>query len=548
MSAISNEYFDNLVPLYPRETLPSHRSGENFVAVTKGSPGVMPSDEVPFRDELVRQSKQEAEDRARIQAQRLSSEAGVQTDGTLYWLNAKNNKPLIEVEDFKGQDMTDSTGKTGKEVSSFGSGMSENEIATTTEGGTRVSVQSLPTNQAIGVPGAVVNLLNIETKNGLQIQMNLDQNVRITDLEDGGVSLYFPDTGETKTFGADGNVTTDKGEKSDTLEGTTGNDILINIDKSTVDAGEGNDTVFNFSNNAVINGGGGDDKIFLPGQTENVIVNTGGGNNTVYGGQVRNALINAQGSNDKLNASRVYNTNIQASGNLTVEMRDFRDGNLKSAGDMSATIGLASGTRIQVGGKNEGQADSPNNSYAKLQAKANIFISGFNDSFLKTGDGDDNIIITGADNSVINTGGGNDTLSIRHSYNSVIDMGDGDDKLIALGISGSKVSMGKGNDTVLVNSAGGQSTIDTGEGNDKLYFGNMDGVKLGIDATQDKIFDSYSGFLYPYFEDPTQENWNAMVDIAHRYEKTQLFKNYQGQSISMILGSGIRDGNVSFNV
>lgn len=410
MSAISNEYFDNLVPLYPREALPSHRSGENFVAVTKSSPGTVSSDEVPFRDELVRQSKQEAEDRARIQAQRLSSEAGVQTDGTLYWLNAKNSKPLIEVEDFKGQDMTDSTGKTGKEVSSFGSGMSENEIATTTEGGTRVSVQSLPTNQAIGVPGAVVNLLNIETKNGLQIQMNLDQNVRITDLEDGGVSLYFPDTGETKTFGADGNVTTDKGEKSDTLEGTTGNDILINIDKSTVDAGEGNDTVFNFSNNAVINGGGGDDKIFLPGQTENVIVNTGGGNNTVYGGQVRNALINAQGSNDKLNASRVYNTNIQASGNLTVEMRDFRDGNLKSAGDMSATIGLASGTRIQVGGKNEGQADSPNNSYAELQAKANITIGLFSNSFLKTGSGDDNLIMDSVNNSLVDTGGGNNTM------------------------------------------------------------------------------------------------------------------------------------------
>lgn len=554
MSAISNTYSGITSSFTQASLLPPPPAGGKRISITKDTPGIV---SFPDIDILNQAKKQAAEDQARIDAQRLSGEAGVQTDGNIYWVNGKNGKALIDVEDFTGGGGEDSTQPTNKAVSSFGSGMSENEIATTTENGTRVSVQSLPTNKTFGVPGAVVKLLNIETQGGLQIQMELDQNVRINDTENGGVSLFFPDTGETKRFDADGNVTTDAGEQSDSLEGSNGDDILVNINKSVVNAGEGNDTVFNFSENTIIEGGDGDDKIFLPGHSEDVIVNTGKGSNTVYGGQVNNAIINAQGNNDKIEAYSLHGTNITGTGTLAVNAKTLRESNLQSAGDFSANIGCVFKTRIQVGEEND-QTSNLQNPYARLQAKANIVISGFDDSFLttvggdssitmnsasnsfiSTGGGGDTIRITTANNSSISTGGGNDTLRINHSEGSTIDMGDGNDTLVAIGSQGSKISMGNGDDVLVANSVGA-STLDTGEGNDTLYYGSMHGVQLGIDATKDKIYHGGSGFVYNYFENPSQSNWDKMTSIAHNYEKTQLFKNYRGEQISMIFGSEIQ--------
>lgn len=484
-------------------------------------------DPASFPEEL---KKQYQDAQARLDTQRLSGKPGVQTDGTLYWMNGngKQTPPLIETEDFGGYSCNKneaSTGVNGNPAPSFGSWLRENEIATTTTNGTRVSAQSIPVSSITGVAESVVKLLNIETRQGARIQMELSRNVRITDQEDGSVSLYFPDTGETRRFDAEGGMTVERGETSGALEGTDGDDVLVNVNAARVDGGDGNDTVFNFSDNTVINGGDGDDNIILAGVNTNVIVNTGAGNNGVQGNMVHSSVINAEGEHDSLGFYGLRGSVITSENKLNFDGYDIKDSKFEISASVEADIGGLTNSQFIVEDK---QAD---------KSKVSLNIGSLNNSSLFTGSGDDTINVTGIHESRVVTGGGNDFINTAHVYNSAIDMGDGDDTLLAVGLHNASISMGGGDDTVVVDSGGGRSTIDTGDGSDTVYYTTLDGVRLNLDASKDKVYHAAFGAIHRLHDDPTTENWNKMIDIAHRYDKTALFKGYKGDFISLLLGA-----------
>lgn len=70
-----------------------------------------------------------------------------------------------------------------------------------------------------------------------------------------------------------------------------------------------------------------------------------------------------------------------------------------------------------------------------------------------------------------------------------------------------------------------------------MYYTTLDGVRLNLDASKDKVYHAAFGAIHRLHDGPSAGNWNKMIDIAHRYDITALFKGYKGDFISLLLGA-----------
>lgn len=122
------------------------------------------------------------------------------------------------------------------------------DIRTKTEQGTIITLFTPPI--ACEGPCSQNYSLQVTRKDGFQLTLPLDENVRMNEQEDGTISLYYPASGKRLSYDAEGN------ELEEMLAvgelGTEGDDILINVSGSRVESGSGNDTIFNLTDDVAI--------------------------------------------------------------------------------------------------------------------------------------------------------------------------------------------------------------------------------------------------------------------------------------------------------
>lgn len=122
-------------------------------------------------------------------------------------------------------------------------------------------------------------VMTIGLKDGTEILVELNENIRVNEHEDGSVSVYYADTGKTATFHLDGDIRVEEGTTGQS--GTKGNDILVNVKGATVKGDAGNDTILNFVSNASIEAGDGHDTLIMGVAAHNAVIDMGRGNDRI---------------------------------------------------------------------------------------------------------------------------------------------------------------------------------------------------------------------------------------------------------------------------
>lgn len=192
----------------------------------------------------------------------------------------------------------------------FGSTHSETGLQTTTKNGTIVGVYSAPQHSK----DTHTKYVQITQKSGMQIQMVINGNMRINEAKDGSISILFEDEHKKMIYSPDGSV--EEYADSDSSSGTSGDDIIINVNGTSIDGKEGDDILFNLADNATISGGDGNDTILLPSKVKNNTIDTGSGNDTVSGYAIENSNIEFGDGDNELSMHSIDHSNIHmANGN-----------------------------------------------------------------------------------------------------------------------------------------------------------------------------------------------------------------------------------------
>lgn len=310
--------------------------------------------------------------------------------------------------------------------------------------------------------------LQVTRKDGFQTTFDLDQNVRVNDLEGGGLSIYFAASGITKTYDADGNETIVEGEGSFT--GTDGDDILINLNSTAVDAGDGDDVIINLAANAAILGGNGNDAIYTPHQLKGVTYDGGAGDDAILGMGLYDAHV------------------ILGEGNDTLAAEGFAGGKVSVTGDGKTTILGQYFRNVDIVNESDTIINANIELLISATVHSNINYKGnsITDSEIITGDADNSIITSsGISRSQIRTGAGNDTIIVNRGIrDSVINVGAGNDTITAISMDYSVIHGGEGDDTITVDR--GVGVIRGGAGNDILS-SKSPGIGLDGGAGSDTI-------------------------------------------------------------
>lgn len=186
-------------------------------------------------------------------------------------------------------------GKNVETAYKFGSTTFESGMHTTTKNGSVIGVYTAPLN----AENTYTPYVQITQQSGLQVQLVLSENMKIQEHEDGSLSVFYGDSHKKIHFQQDG-TSTSYIDEEDSFEGTSGDDILININASSVDGKEGDDIIFNLTDNVTIQGGEGNDTILIPGKVSNNTIDSGTGNDAVYAGKVFDSNINVGEDDNKL--------------------------------------------------------------------------------------------------------------------------------------------------------------------------------------------------------------------------------------------------------
>lgn len=144
---------------------------------------------------------------------------------------------------------------------------------------------------------------------------------------------------------------------TDSVQGTTGDDVIVLTRPAKVSAGAGNDTVCGSSGADVINGGGGDDTI--DGRSGNDRVNGGIGDDTVFGGPGADVVIGGDGADhlfgdtgDDTMAATPSDHVVPGPGDDTVESRGRINAFLPSEGaGFSIHMSAADAAALRATGK-----------------------------------------------------------------------------------------------------------------------------------------------------------------------------------------------------
>lgn len=332
--------------------------------------------------------------------------------------------------------------------------------------------------------------VQITRTNGLQVNLELNDDLRINELDDGCLTIYFASSGITKHFSVDGIESII--ENGDSPLGTNGDDIIINKYGSEIISGDGDDIIFNFADNTVINAGDGNDKILICNpESSGVHIDTGDGRDIVAAYSMKSSIVNLN-DDDFLVVAQLENSAITATGNVSIKAEEVRQSSLStdfgkanlnlgrilesavSIGDTElVTIGSVDNSDISLESSDEINAFIRNikrsnvtiyakqvnltnssllDSDMKVDAtKANIISSSLGNSNLATGDGEDTIKVYSLSNSTISTGGGNDYITFNNSSNSKVFSGTGNDTIKYNIANWSQINQGSGKNTVIEN-------------------------------------------------------------------------------------------------
>lgn len=342
-----------------------------------------------------------------------------------------------------------------------------------------------------------IYLAGVTRSNGVQFNFEFNENVRINDSEDGTLTVYYADSGETHTFDAQGTRTITQG-KAGSLSGTDVDDILVNLNGSSVDGGNGDDTIINFADDAELNGGDGNDTVLLAKNVRGNRIDMGNGDDRVMGLYAQDSEINMGDGDDTVGLQMFRNTNI----NL-------------GDGDNSATVGYAWGGAIVTGNGDNAlrihdgsglniTAGDGNNQLRSNRFYGQITLGDGSNTLeahslggqINFGDGN-NTLETYSLRGQINLGDGNNTLDVGNISNyelttsdddnlsasapRYITAGNGNNTVRVGSLGGAGIELGDGDNDVYVRSIGKNSIVEVGDGNNVFKAGNIDrgNVTLG---------------------------------------------------------------------
>lgn len=375
------------------------------------------------------------------------------------------------------------------------------EYTFTSSRGTVVGISAIAAENSASIQnGADAHIVQITRKDGFQLNFALEDDIRINDLEDGGLSVYYASSGITRIFDAEGRETVVQGEQR--LLGTEGDDIIVNRAGVTVDAGSGDDVIVNLADNASLYGGAGNDKILLPSATtENCVVDGGAGDDVIVGQRLERATIVMNDGKDSLTAQNVVDGTVASTGDDSVKINMLKSSSLTSNdGTLAADLGSilesslsisrtddiaihARGSRIVIGQGNISSFLSLNASELTLEkGTVNVQSGNFLDSSFSGNVDFANITATWVLNATLSLQGGTTRLEGGNVYDSTVVTDGGDDTFILKNISDSTLHTGDGDDAVSVSSRADRSTINVGEGDDNVWLARPNNTNVVADA------------------------------------------------------------------
>ncbi|CAK7020978.1 MAG: hypothetical protein DELT_02423 [Desulfovibrio sp.] len=240
----------------------------------------------------------------------------------------------------------------------------------------------------------------------------------------------------------------------------------------------------------------GDDMLIGMKLMEDMEIDLGGGNNrftltVASGNALSGTAVSAGNGNNRID--------IQGAGTALTHSSQLTLGDGDNTVSLSGTRAIFDNSGIIVGNGNN-------------TITLNGGMEGFNrgdESFIRTGDGDNEIVITGSAGfygmsyGQIETGAGDDVIRVKASgqtavsnYSS-INAGDGNNIIEVEGLRGldtnSSITAGSGDDTITVTGTGGygmyNSTITTGEGDDYVYVkGSLTNSKVWLGDGDDRLY------------------------------------------------------------
>lgn len=281
-------------------------------------------------------------------------------------------------------------------LGNWGSPYTDSGLQTTTRSETVIGVYS----GACMDEGVYTPYVQITQKSGMQIQLVLTENMRINEADNGDVTVLYGDSHKKITYSPDGSMV-EVIDTEDSIDGTAGDDIIINLNGSLVDGKEGDDSIFNLADNVTIFGGSGNDSIFVPGKITNATIDTGDGNDSVAGVDIGNSAINLGAGDNEVAIRSMHKTQLKAG-----------DGNNGIYIDSIAT-----NSSVEIG-------DGNSNIYIRSISNDNSWIPNFETgSNVSIGNGNNVIHVDNISFSTLNIGSGTNEVHLTSSHGGTMKMG-----------------------------------------------------------------------------------------------------------------------------
>lgn len=408
-------------------------------------------------------------------------------------------------------------------------------FTTTSKQGTVIGVSTINSFSSESAVDKSLMTVQITRKDGFQLNLPLNENLRVNDLEGGGLSVYFADSGMRKIYDAAGNETIIEGETDENNLGTAGDDIIINLHSSRVDGGDGDDTIINLARNATITGGAGNDTIIVPVKSSGLTIDGGEGDDRIAAESLWNSRVFIKEGADELKVGSMFQSKIESDGESRVEMERMTSSTLTATGQsLTADINVIDASTIDMNTQSNNLTGLVFGGARVSAGNGNTSISGdtaFSTQFV-TGNGNNNIEFYAISGTSLISGSGNDEVRIMNNMrNSDVDTGDGDDYIYTGGMDNSKLNGGAGDDIIAVRRANG-SQINGGDGDDVI-------VAYGLGNTSVNGGDGKNTIISPSLSDATENDtlyrWSWGTKWVDEFFKTaeQGSSSYESQQANL---------------
>jgi hypothetical protein len=386
----------------------------------------------------------------------------------------------------------------------------------TTEQGTIIGVSGMMADN--DWENLTAYTLQITRKDGLQLNLDFNEDVRVNDLENGGLSVHYAQSGLTRIFDAAGNETQTKSEGGE-LKGTAGNDVLINRHSKNVDAGDGDDVLINLASNVNLAGGNGNDKIINMGKTLGVNIDTGAGDDVVYANFQNGSLNLSQGKNT-VYANSLWGETLLGDGDTQFFADDFSTKTIMGNGNLTINTRSLNGKITQAEGTT-GKLDLTADS---IHA-ANINLTGNSNSISTRSVSSSEITMIGDENNIsattmglgnVTLTGNNNTAMFGNASHSNITLNGGSNNTSYVGtLYKGGINAGSGNSVYTKVSY--QSNIDSSGGNNSIHYStNYDDDKNAMNVNNN------SGNKVNHIPN---SSWDAFIKNPHAFALSNQVNN-----------------------